>query len=72
MRYPKSWEKQRGPGVKRPYPFHRLNTITKTTGTNSLGCDIAPLQRQDTDEDQVAANARATTMAHTHYKAKTI
>lgn len=24
-------------------PFHRLKSMTKTTGTNSLGCPIAPL-----------------------------
>lgn len=26
------------------HPFQRLNIITKTTGTSSLGCPIAPLQ----------------------------
>lgn len=26
------------------YPFHRLKTMTSTTGTNNLGCAIAPLR----------------------------
>lgn len=28
---------------QKPYPFHLLYIMTKTTGTNSLGCPIAPL-----------------------------